>query len=108
MQVIEMSMHGFQAECSSPLPEGTRGQVEIELGDCGATTLAATAVRRVESGASVFYGFSIAAPDAAWQRCVAALEAGRTQADLVSAVPPMPPMPVPRPAHHDEALPEPA
>jgi hypothetical protein len=100
MQVIEMSMLGFQAECSSPLPEGTQGQLEIELGDSSTSAVEATTVRRVESGGSVFYGFSIAVPDAAWRRCVAALDAGRTQADLVQAVP------VRRPSQPELALPE--
>jgi len=85
MQVIELSRHGFQAECAVPLPEGTRGEVEVELGQGCVARVQATAVRRHEAGGSVFYGFEVPAPDAVWQACVDALQAGRTHADLQPA-----------------------
>ena len=87
MQVIELSLHGFQAECAMPLPEGTLGEIEIELGAGECTTLPACAVRRFEAGGAVFYGFSVAQPDEVWRRAVSALHAGRTQAELARAVP---------------------
>jgi len=85
LQVIELSLHGFQAECAVPLPEGTRGRVEIELGEHETACVEATAVRRQEVGGAVFYGFVVPEPDAAWQRCVTALHSGRTHADLAPA-----------------------
>ena len=82
LQVIELSLHGFQAECALPLPEGTCGWVEIDLGRNEAGFAEATAVRRHEAGGLVFYGFSVPRPDAAWQQCVVALQTGSTHADL--------------------------
>jgi GNAT superfamily N-acetyltransferase len=84
LHVIELSQHGFQAECAMPLPEGTWGQVEIDLGHNDNASVEATAVRRHESGGVIFYGFSVPEPDAAWQRCVKALNAGHTHADLTA------------------------
>ncbi len=95
LQVIELSLHGFQAECALPLPEGTRGWVEIDLGENETALAEATAVRRHEAGGQVFYGFAVPQPDAAWQRCVVALQTGSTHSDLDAVQPPAPP---PRPA----------
>ena len=97
MQVIELSLHGFQAECTIPLPEGTCGEVEIELGQGALAHARATAVRRQEAGGAVFYGFHVPEPDALWRAGVAALQAGRTHADLL---PPAAPLtrPAPEPA----------
>ena len=96
LQVIELSLHGFQAECALPLPEGTRGWVEIDLGENETALAEATAVRRQESGGQVFYGFAVPAPDAAWQRCVVALQTGSTHFDLAAVLPS--PSPAPRPS----------
>ncbi len=82
LQVIELSLHGFQAECPMPLPEGTRGRIEISLGKQEKATVDAIAVRRHESAGTVYYGFSVHTPDDAWRRCVQALHSGRTHADL--------------------------
>ena len=87
LQVIELSLHGFKAECGVPLPEGTRGRVEIDLGEHEAASVEATAVRRQEAGGVVCYGFLVPDPDLAWRRCVAALNAGRTHADLAPSPP---------------------
>lgn len=93
LQVIELSLHGFQAECALPLPEGTRGWVEVDLGENETALAEATAVRRQDSGGQVFYGFAVPAPDAAWQRCVVALQTGSTHFDLDAVQP----SPAPRP-----------
>ena len=92
LQVIEMSLHGFKAECAVPLPENTSGQAEVDLGAGEASRVGATAVRRQVSGGMVYYGFVVPRPDAAWQRCVAALNGGRTHADLTT-LPHLPPRP---------------
>ena len=85
LQVIELSRHGFRAECALPLPEGSRGWAQIDLGQHETTCVEATAVRRHEAAGVVSYGFEVPEPDAAWQRCVAALQAGRTHADLFTS-----------------------
>ena len=87
LQVIELSLHGFKAECAVPLPEGTQGRVEVDLGEHEAASVEATAVRRQEAGGVVCYGFLVPEPDQAWRRCVAALNAGRTHADLAPSPP---------------------
>ena len=78
------------------MPEGTRGWVEIDLGENETALAEATAVRRQESGGQVFYGFAVPAPDAAWQRCVVALQTGSTHFDLAAVLPS--PSPAPRPS----------
>jgi hypothetical protein len=104
LQVIELSQHGFQAECMLPVPEGTRGRLEIKLGEQEAAIVEAIAVRRLETPGAVFYGFSVPSPDAVWRNCVDALHSGRTHADLeparVAAAMPAPGLP-------DVVLPEP-
>ena len=89
LQVIELSQHGFQAECALPVPEGTRGRMEIKLGEQEVAIVEAIAVRRLESPGAVYYGFSVPSPDAAWRNCVEALHSGRTHADLEPVRPAM-------------------
>ncbi|MDH4393687.1 MAG: GNAT family N-acetyltransferase [Aquabacterium sp.] len=100
LQVIELSMHGFQAECALPLPEGTRGWVEIDLGENETARAEATAVRRLEAGGQVCYGFAVPMPDTAWRRCVVALQTGSTHFDLAAVQPVRAPR---RPASHATA-----
>ncbi len=90
LQVIELSLHGFQAECALPLPEGTRGWVEVGLGENESAQAEATAVRRQEAGGLVTYGFAVPQPDPAWRRCVQALHTGSTHFDLDAVQPPAP------------------
>jgi hypothetical protein len=105
LQVIELSLGGFQAECVLPLPEGTRGWVEIELGENETASAEATAVRRHVAAGQVFYGFAVPEPDAAWQRCVVALQTGSIHSDLAAVqVPP----PAPTRAAPNGACPRPA
>ena len=87
LQVIELSQHGFQAECALPVPEGTRGRMEIKLGEQEVANVEAIAVRRLQGPGAVYYGFSVPVPDAAWRNCVNALHSGRTHADLKPAQP---------------------
>jgi hypothetical protein len=106
LQVIELSLHGFQAECTLPLPEGTRGWVEVDLGAHETAVAEATAVRRQVSGDLVTYGFSVPRPDAAWQRCVRALQGGSTHADLDAVQAPAPASaPAPAPASASASAP---
>jgi len=107
LQVIELSLQGFQAECTLPLPEGTCGWVEIDLGHNEQARARATAVRRHEVAGQVFYGFSVPLPDAAWQHCVVALQTGSTHSDLGRVQRPAPPPmalvpPAPRPEPSEE------
>jgi len=96
MQVTEVSQRGFHAECSLPLPEGTRGQAVVELGERDTARIDAVAVRRHVTSRGVSYGFEVHGCDATWALCVAALEGGRTHVDLA---PPSPsPAPAPPPA----------
>jgi hypothetical protein len=83
--VIELSLHGFQAECAIALPDGARGEAEVELGAHETSKVEASAVRRFESEGTVFYGFHVPVPDEAWRLCVEALQTGRTHADLAAA-----------------------
>ncbi len=83
LQVIEMSLHGFQAECATLLPEGLWGRVEIHLGVNESACVQARPVRRQQISGAVCYSFEVPDPDPAWRRCVQALQSGYTRDDLV-------------------------
>ena len=87
MQVIELSLHGFLAEVGDSLPEGSQGRVEIELGHHELAVVEATALRRQEAEGQRHCAFHLPEPDEPWRRCVAALEAGHTHADLQPLTP---------------------
>ncbi|MDT7837694.1 GNAT family N-acetyltransferase [Aquabacterium sp. OR-4] len=82
LQVIELSRHGFLAECPTPLPEGTSGTLTVDLGSADTAVVEARAVRCHVSQGVTYHGFMVARPDASWQRCVDALHSGRTHRDL--------------------------
>jgi hypothetical protein len=82
LTVVEVSMHGLQAECAVPLPEGTQGRLQVAFGDQHRAQVPATAVRRQLSDGRCFYRFQVSAPDVAWRRCVTLLSQGRTHQDL--------------------------
>jgi len=103
LKVIEVSLAGCQAECRTPLPEGTRGTLVVELGAGRRSQVQAVAVRRVQGGGGVFYGFQVLEADDHWRACVAALQQGRTHADLLPGAAARPPATVRAPGA--EALP---
>ena len=82
LKVVEMSLTGCQAECRTPLPEGTRGQLVVELGAGLRSEVEAVAVRRTASTSGAYYGFRVLQADASWAACVQALQQGQTHADL--------------------------
>ncbi len=82
MHVIELSASGFQAECVVPIPEGTRGRVRIELGESEFADVDAVTVRRQPGAGVVYFGFAVRHGDEAWHRCVSALQAANTHADV--------------------------
>lgn len=104
MQVTEVSQGGFQAECSVPLPEGTRGQAVVELGESDTARIDAVAVRRHVTRHGVAYGFEVRGCDDTWAQSVAALEAGRTHVDLAPPRPAVAPVPA-RPVRPLVAMP---
>jgi hypothetical protein len=83
LQVIEMSLHGFQAESATLLPEGLWGRVEIHLGVNESACVQARPVRRQQISGAVCYSFEVPDPDPAWRRCVQALHSAHTRDDLV-------------------------
>lgn len=85
LDVIELSLGGFQARCNAELPVGHKGLAEVRLGKDEVSQVEAQVVRAVRSEAGHFYGFWLLEPDAAWRRCVAALESGLTASDLDDA-----------------------
>lgn len=89
MNVIEVSQGGLQAECCTTLPEGTRGQVVVRLGESETARIEAIAVHRHVAGQAVYYGFKVLACDSTWQKGVDTLELGCTHADLAPGVWPM-------------------
>jgi GNAT superfamily N-acetyltransferase len=84
LQVIEVSMQGFKARCEKPIPMRVAGRATIELGHHERSVMDAVAVRIETSEVGTFYGFRVDTPDAAWRRCVTALQQGTTHGDLGS------------------------
>ncbi|MBS0449039.1 MAG: GNAT family N-acetyltransferase [Proteobacteria bacterium] len=85
LQVIEVSLQGFKARADRPIALQETGVAKIELGSEERSMFDAQAVRVETSEVASFYGFRIVAPDAAWRRCVLALEHGQTHVDLAAA-----------------------
>ncbi len=83
LQVIEISLGGFQAECQLELPVGSVGEALIELGESERSLVHATAVRSKNADKRAFIGFKLDEPDRSWRQCVAALETGLTASDLL-------------------------
>ena len=83
LNVIEISLSGFHAECKLDLQIGQEGEAMIELGDNEKTTLKVVAVRKTQSEGGIFVGFRLSEPDQVWRGCVAALEVGHTSYDLM-------------------------
>lgn len=104
LKVAEMSLTGCQAACRSPLPEGTRGQLMVELGAGLRSLVDVVSVRRTATAAGTYYGFRVLQPDEAWAACVQALQEGQTHADLAplaaGEVPTQPADLLPWPAEH--------
>lgn len=82
LQVIEISLSGFQAECSQDLPIGASGDALIELGSRESARVHAKVVRHKQIDGSLFAGFRLDEPDRVWRQCVAALETGLTASEL--------------------------
>jgi GNAT superfamily N-acetyltransferase len=74
LEVIDVSRHGFLARSSADLPEQASGVVRVCLGTDKVVSEHAVAVRRVQAAGGPYYGFHIATPGPAWQRCIAELE----------------------------------
>ncbi|RQO58711.1 hypothetical protein DBR47_13580 [Paucibacter sp. KBW04] len=85
LNIIEMSLSGFQAECSLELPLEAWGQASIVLGKTETSVVRASALRRKDTKEGHFYGFKIDEPDVIWRSCVTALEMGQTHSDLAVA-----------------------
>lgn len=84
LNVIEISLSGFHAECKLDLQIGQEGEAMIELGEDEKATLKVQAVRKSETEGGVYVGFKLFETDPVWRECVAALEVGHTSYDLMS------------------------
>ncbi|WIT11359.1 GNAT family N-acetyltransferase [Paucibacter sediminis] len=82
LTVIEISLSGFQATSKLAVPLHADGVALIELGAEERSVLNVAAVRHHRTDTVDFYGFKLVEPDAAWRRCVSALETGHTAGDL--------------------------
>jgi GNAT superfamily N-acetyltransferase len=80
--VVELSLGGFQARSSLPLPVGASGKAIVELGALEKSQVVVDVVRQVKSEVHLLFGFRLDTPDGPWQRCVSALESHDTAHDL--------------------------
>ena len=83
VEVIEISLAGFQAECQIDMPLSADAEAIISLGEQDTAHIPAIVMRRKETDSGVFFGFKVEEPDAVWRACVAALEVGHTSSDLL-------------------------
>lgn len=88
LEVIEISLHGFKARAEQSIPLHVAGSAAVELGPGEYANVQAEAVRIETTAAGRFYGFRVETPDAAWRRCVTALEKGQTYTELEADVRP--------------------
>lgn len=82
MTVIEISLSGFQAQSQLEIPLGAEGSVRVDLGAQDRAMLDVTVMRHHHGDTGEFYGFRLDEPDAAWRRCVSALETEHVAGDL--------------------------
>jgi len=82
LEVIELSLHGFQAEARSPLPLGAKGRVVVQLGAALQSCIDAVVVRRVSNEQGLLYAFRVDEPDEAWRECVTLLRESLTHYEL--------------------------
>lgn len=82
LTVIEVSLSGFQAESSLPLPLSVEGAAQFELGASEKSCAKVTALRYRTVGDQSYYSFKLADADETWRRCVGALETGLVSEDL--------------------------
>ncbi len=82
LEVIELSLGGFQARCPFDLQPGQQAEATVQLGQGEQSTVQVTVVRKVACESGHFYGLRLQEADPIWRRCVAALESGHTAADL--------------------------
>jgi hypothetical protein len=87
LEVVELSLTGFQATSSRPLPLDAWGVAEIRLGAADHALLRVAAVREHDIDGEAYYGFRIADADDAWAICVDALKRGQTSIDLTEPMP---------------------
>lgn len=83
LNVIEVSLSGFQAESKLELQAGMSGRAKIYLGKGEESHLAVQVIRRKDTESGTYYGFKLDDADGVWRRCVAALELGQTANDLM-------------------------
>jgi GNAT superfamily N-acetyltransferase len=83
LNVIEVSLSGFQAESKLELQAGMYGQASIFLGKGEESCVAVQVVRRKDTDSGTYYGFKLDDADTVWRRCVLALEFGQTADDLM-------------------------
>jgi GNAT superfamily N-acetyltransferase len=88
LEVVELSLNGFQASASRPVPLETWGIAQIRLGDADSAVLRVAAVREHDIDGEAFYGFRIIeGADDSWAICVDALRRGQTSGDLTEPMP---------------------
>lgn len=86
MSVTRLTDDAFDAETREVLPPGASARVVVQLGDKVQSVLTATGRLLGESAFTRHYGFRIdEQPDAAWRKCLSALQCGHTHADLALA-----------------------
>lgn len=76
LDVVDVSIEGFQAEATAPVPLQTWGQVKVELGRERSSLLTAEAVRQSQSDGRQYIGFRLSRPDRSWRAFIQALELG--------------------------------
>lgn len=82
LTVIEISLSGFQAQCSLKIPLGAKGSAQVELGAQDHSRLDVTVMRHHQSAGADYYGFKLADADDTWRRAVSVLETEHVGGDL--------------------------
>lgn len=83
INIIEISLFGFQAESKIIFRAGAMGEAEIDLGNGEKSSVSIGVVRSKRVGDGAFSGFRVIKSDQSWRNCVSALEVGQTSNDLL-------------------------
>ncbi len=85
LTIVDCSLEGCRAETASPLPVGTVGDIDVELGPGVHSSMRATVMRNQEASDATHIGLHLPHPDSTWRAFVQAMDSSITVADLARA-----------------------
>lgn len=82
LTIVDCSLEGCRAETEAPLPVGTVGNIDVELGPGLHSSMRATVMRSQHATDATQIGLHLPHPDSTWKAFVQAMHSSITIADL--------------------------